>query len=169
MAQLLVQAQVARRAVEVTGDDVPADASFCQMVERRDAPCKSVGMFIRERRRDAETQVAGRVRHQRNECQRIVQRDLHAVAQGGVDAAGVHVVHAQHVRQEDGIEAAPFQQLRQFDPVLRIGIAVAGVRRMGPQAGRLVPGGVHLEGVETHRLHGRLACLVCAVPSSTSW
>lgn len=45
-------------AVEIGGDDIPADASLSQVVERRDAAGESVGMLEGERRGQAEARCS---------------------------------------------------------------------------------------------------------------
>src|ERR1044072_4023457 len=44
-------ADIERTAVQIGGDDIPADATLGQMIERGDAPGKSIRVFERERSR----------------------------------------------------------------------------------------------------------------------
>ena len=77
---------VARRAVEIAGDDVPADAALGEVVERRHPPRERVRGSIGRRRRDAEPEVLGDGRHRRHHQQRVVHRHLRTRPQG--DASG---------------------------------------------------------------------------------
>ncbi len=148
MRQLLRQAEIARGAVQIAGDDVPAEAALRQMVERGDAAREGIRVLIGQRAGDAEAQVLGHAGHQRHERQRIVQRRLHAMPERRISRALEHVIHAQHVGQEDTVETATLQQPRQVLPIGRIGVAVRLVARVRPQARGLMPHGVHREGVE---------------------
>ena len=51
------QSHAARRAVEIAGDDVPADPAAGQVVERRHAPGEQIGRFVGQIGGDAETDV----------------------------------------------------------------------------------------------------------------
>lgn len=113
MAQLVRRAQVARGAVKVAGDDVPADPAIAQVVERGHAPGERIGVFVGERESDAEAQVLGNPGHGWYQQQRVVDRYLHATAQGGFGAALVDVVDAQHIGDEQGVEQAAFEQAGQ--------------------------------------------------------
>jgi hypothetical protein len=94
MAELPRQPHVARRAVEVAGDDVPADAPPRQVVERAHAARERIRVLVGQRAGDAEAQVLGGLRHQRHQRQRVEQRHLHATAQRRVARALVDVVNA---------------------------------------------------------------------------
>ncbi len=158
VGQLPGQPQVARGAVQVAGDDVPAHPPVAQVIEGRHAPGERVRVLIGEAEGDAEAQVLGDPGHGRHDQQRIVHRYLHAAAQGCVVAALVHVVHAQHIRDEQRVETSAFQQPGQPGPVAQAIEIAAGVAWVAPQPRRLVRGGVHAEGVETDGLgHARIA------------
>ncbi|MNO49049.1 hypothetical protein D3C76_393930 [compost metagenome] len=160
VAQLARQAQVARGAVEVAGDDVPADPAIAQVVERGHAPGEGVGVFVGQRKGDTKTQVLGHPGHCRHQQQRIIDRHLHATAQGGLRAALIDVVDTQHIGDEQGVEQAAFEQAGQVGPVVQAVEGHAGVTWVAPQAGGLVAGGIHAEGVEANRAgHGGRAPL----------
>ena len=82
--RLLGQAHAARGAVEIAGDDVPADATLGQMVERRHAAGEGIGRLVGQVAGDAKAEIARGVGHRRHQQQRIVHRDLHRVADRGV-------------------------------------------------------------------------------------
>ena len=77
---LFAQSHRPRGAVQVAGDDVPADASLRQVVQRRHAACEQEGWFVGEVAGHAEPQMRGRVRHGGDQRQRIDQGDLHGGA-----------------------------------------------------------------------------------------
>ena len=105
-------------------------------------------MLERDRRRDAEAEMLGDQRHRRHELQRVVDRDLGRDAQRGVQIAAKDVVDAEYVGDEDAVELSAFQQLGEIGPVFKVLVLPGAVARMRPQAGRLVPDAVHVEGVE---------------------
>ena len=87
MRGLLVLAGAAGRAVEIAGHDVPADAPFGQMVERRHPPRERIGRLVGQIGGDAEAEMLGHRRHRRDQQQGIVGRRLRGVAQRRVGAA----------------------------------------------------------------------------------
>ena len=104
---------VARRALQVARDDVPADAAVGQVVERRHAPGEGVGVLEARGHGDAEAQVLGDRGHGRHHQRRIVDRHLRAGAQRRVGRAAVDVVDAEHVGDEDAVEEPALQQPRE--------------------------------------------------------
>ena len=141
-------AQGARGAGLVAGDDVPADASARQMVQRGHAAREHIGIGVAQIGGDAEAQVAGGVRHRRHQQQRIVHRRLHRLAQRDAGIAFQPVHHAQRVGQEQAVELAALQDAGQLDPVVQVAVVARLVARMRPVAVGDVPDGVHVEGIE---------------------
>ena len=91
-------------AVEIAGDDVPADAALGQMIERRHAPRERIRRLVGQRAGDAEAQMLRHMGHGRNEQARIVDGDLHGVFQRGIAVASIDVVDAEHVGQKQAVE-----------------------------------------------------------------
>ena len=101
MRDLVRQAHRPSGALEVAfGNDVPADAAFGEVVERRHASGENVWRFVAEVGRHAEAKVGGGVRHGGHEQERVVHRNLDRVTQRRARAAAINVVDTQHVGQE---------------------------------------------------------------------
>ena len=152
VAGLLRPAHAARGAVQVSGDDVPADPPAGQMIQGAHAAGEGVGVFVGQGAGDAETEVPGHVGHGGNDHQRVVHRHLHGVFQRGGGRSAVDIVNPQHVGQEDRVELAALQRAGEVHPVVQRVVAVRPVARVGPQAGRLVADAVHVEGVQADLL-----------------
>ena len=142
------QAHGACRAVEIAGDDVPADPPAGQVVERRHAAGEQEGRFVSEVRRHAKAQVLGDGSHRRDQQGRVVDRHLHRAAQCRIGVAAQHVIDAQHVGKEDAVEQASLQLARVLGPVAEVEIARRLVARMGPQPLLDMAHAVHVEGIE---------------------
>jgi hypothetical protein len=164
VARLLRRARdTPRGAVQIAGDDVPADAPLRQVIERRHAPREGEGRLVGERAGDAEAQVLRHRRHGRDGEQRVIQRDLRGFPQRIVGIAAIDVVHAQNIGQEERIELAALQDPREVGPIGEIDVAIGAVARVPPQPRRLMHDAVHVEGVEQdlarhggdHRLRSR--------------
>jgi hypothetical protein len=97
---------------------------------------------------DAETQVFGDVGHRGDQHQRIVDRHLRSLADGGFVAGTVDVVGAQDVGDEQPVEAAALQQRRELGPVGQVCVGGGPVVGVSPEAGGLVGDAVHVERVE---------------------
>ena len=104
-------------AVEIAGDDVPADPAFAEVVEGRHAPGEIEGRFVGQGDGDAEAEIAGRRGHRRDQKDRVVDRDLRAVAERRVGVAAEDVVDAEHIGEEDAVEEPALQRPRQFRPI----------------------------------------------------
>jgi hypothetical protein len=102
------------------------------MIERAETAGERIGWLVAERAGDAESEVFRRLRHDRYEAERVVQRHLQAVAQRGVSRAAIDVIDSDHVREEHAIEEAALEQPGELDPMLRLGIAVRLVARVTP-------------------------------------
>ena len=92
-----------------------------------------------------------RCRHQRHgahQQERIIHRGLRALPEGGLVGAPVDVVGAEHVSDEDAVEQALLQSLREVGPVAEVLVAPGLIVRVAPQTGRLVAHTVHVERVE---------------------
>lgn len=154
------EAHAARRAVEVAGHDVPADAAFRQVIERRHSPREQIRRLVREIRGHAEAEMRRRVRHCRHEQQRIVDGHLHRFAQRDIGAAAVHVVDAHDVGEKDPVELAALERAREIGPVVEVGVPRGAVARMRPQAVIDMADAIHVERVQQdlslrHRAHSR--------------
>ena len=142
------RADAARGAGEVAGHDVPAKAPAGEVVERRHAPGEQRGRLGAEVDGDAEAEPLRHQGHGGNEHGGIVHRHLHAAAQRRRGRTAVHVVGAEHVGDEHGVEAAAFEQAGEVGPVLERRVVPRPVVGVPPQARRLVHRAVHDEGVE---------------------
>ena len=130
---------------------------FGQMVEGREAARERVGVLEGKRGRQPEAEMLGDERHRRHELQGIVDGDLRRVAKRRVEIAMVDVVDAENVGDEQAVELAALQNLSELDPIFEILVLPRTVARMRPQAGRLMPDAVHVEGVEPDfARHGNL-------------
>src|SRR6185437_8080713 len=69
-------------------------------------------------------------------------------------SAAIDVVDAEHVGEKDAVEQPTFERAGEPGPIIEIGVVHRPVARMRPEAGRLMPHAVHLEGVEADFLHG---------------
>ena len=161
-----VQAEVAGRVGQVRGDDVPADPSLGQMVQRRHPAGERERRLVRRGEGDAEAQVPGDRGHGRHDEQRIVRRYLQPFADRGVGAAAECVVGAEHVREEDRVEPAALQQLGKLQPVLDVVEPLPVVAGQPPQPVGDVADAVHLEQVENQPLRlGHHATTAAAWPT----
>ena len=97
---------------------------------------------------DAEAQMFGGRGHRGYHQQWIVHRYLRTGAQRRLGAAGVHVVDAEDIGDEQAVEQAPFQQLRQVGPILQVLVPRRLRFGMPPGAGNDVGHTVHVECVE---------------------
>ena len=147
---LSLLADIARPALQIGGDDVPAHPPFGQMVERRQTTGEGVRMLKRQRGGQTEAQMLRHQRHRSDQGQRIVDRHLRRLADRRVAAAVQHVVDAKHVGDKQPVELAALQQSRQIHPVLQIFILPGAIPGMRPQARRLMTDAVHIESVKTN-------------------
>lgn len=143
-----VQTVVTRGALQVTRDDVPAHPALGQMVQRRHPPGERVRMLERRCRRDSEAQMIGDRSHGGHYQQRVVDRYLRAGAQRGLRPTAEHVVDTQHIGDEQPVEQALLQHLRQVGPVSDV--LVPPCLRLGvtPRTRDDVRHAVHVERVE---------------------
>ena len=162
------EAHRARSAVEIAGDDVPADAPPRQMVEGRHAPSEQKRRFVGEVGGHAKTQVLGGCGHGRDQHQRVVDRHLHGATQGGIRAAPEHVVHAHHVGKKDAVKQPGFELARVVGPVVDVEVAGRLVARVGPQALLNVAHAVHVEGIEMNLAAHAVSLLRVFLPAFLS-
>ena len=159
------QAGGMRRAVEVAGDDIPADAPASQVVQRRHPACKQEGRFVSEVGGDAEAEMLRDGRHRRDQQGRVVHRHLHGAAHRRVGTAAQHVVDTNHVGEKDAVEQAGFQPFRIVGPVVDVQVARRLVARMGPQPLLDVADAVHVERIDAdftgHEAVRFLVVVVC--------
>lgn len=120
MLGLGVLADILCPALQVRGDDVPAGAALGQVVEGRQPAGKWVRVFEGQRGSQAKAQVLGDQCHRRDQLQRIVDRHLRRLADRRVTVAVVDVIDAQHVGDEQAVELAAFEDLRQVGPVFQV-------------------------------------------------
>jgi hypothetical protein len=150
--QLAVEPEVVRRIRQVRGDDVPADPALGEVVERRHAAGERERRLVRRREGRAEVQALRDRGHRRDEQQRVEVGALQSLTQGSLGSAAEHVVGADDVGEEDAVEAAVLENLRQLGPVLDLGEPVPVVLGQRPQAVRDVADAGHLEEVEEQLL-----------------
>jgi len=74
---------------------------------------------------------------------------LHRVRNRRVGRSAVHIVDAEHVGQEQRVEFAALDELRQFDPVVERVVAIGTSRGCVHQPGRLMRDTVHVEGIQS--------------------
>lgn len=148
VADLPVEADVARRTVEIGRHHVPRDTPLRQMIERRKPARQKIGMLERHRGGDAEAQIARHRRHRRNRAERIVHRHLRRVVQRRLGRAAIDVIDPHHIGDEQAVEGAAFQLDRQIGPVVEIVVARRLTGRVAPGARRLMADAGHVEGVE---------------------
>ncbi len=168
MGRQAAAALAAMGAVEIAGDDVPADAAAGQVIEGREAPGEGIGRLGMDVDRHAEAEMLGHRRHGGNQQARIVDRELHRLPGGDGDAAAVDVVDAADVGDEQAVEQAALQQLRLVGPVPEGVVRGRPVARMGPQAVVDVADAVHGERVQPDLLlggHQRAPCRGGSRPS----
>jgi hypothetical protein len=158
------EAHGARGAVEVAGDDVPADAPAGQVVQRGHAPREEEGRLVGEVGRHAEAQVPGGRGHGRDQQRGVVHGHLHGAAQGGIGVAAEHVVHAHHVGEEHAVEKAGLQPGGVVGPVVDVEVARRLVARVRPQALLYVADAVHVEGIQAD-LTAHVGCLLVGCPA----
>ena len=152
MAALTSLAHGAGGAVQIAGDDVPADPPVGQVIERREPPRHEVGRFITERHRHAEAEIARHGGHGGHEEQRVVRRQLRSPRNRRPRVAAVHIIRSEHVRQKHAVEQPALQQTRQIEPQRQPVELRRPVARMTPQPGRLMNERVHHEGIQQDRL-----------------
>ncbi len=148
MRGLLVLAGAARRRIEIAGHHVPADPAIGQVVERRHPSRERVGRLEGEIAGDAEAEIFGHRGHRRDQHQRLVGRGLRRVAQRRIRIAGIDVIDAEHIGEEQPVEPSTLQRLREVGPVGQLVVVLGAVARMGPQPRRLMRHTVHGKGVE---------------------
>ena len=144
-------------AVEIGGDDIPADPPAGEVVERGEAAREQEGGLVGERDGNAETKMFGHRRHRGHQKQRIMRRQLDAVRDGGARRIAENVVRAEHVGQENAVEQTALPQPREIQPVRELGEVGRTVTRMPPQARREMHRRVHGESIEAdftgHRIN----------------
>jgi hypothetical protein len=145
---LRVEAHGARRAVEIAGHDVPADAPLRQMIERRHAAGEQERRLISQVAGHAEAEMRGGVCHRRHQRQRIEQRYLHGIAQRRVGLSLEHVVNAQHVGEEQPVEQPAFQRAGERHPMVERRVVGRMIARMRPHAMLDVADAGHVERVQ---------------------
>ena len=152
MARLLVQADVHRCAVEIGRNDVPGNATFCEVIQRRQATCQQIGVLESHGGRNAEAHVLGDCRHRRNRAERIVHRHLCSVFQGHLGRAAVDVVDANHVGDEQAVKVTALEFDRQVGPVVDVVVPRRLTVRVPPRTRRLVADACHVECVQDNSL-----------------
>ena len=142
---------------QVGGHHVEAHAPAGQMIQRRVLAGQRVRLLVGDRTGHAEAEVLGHRGHGGDLHERIVDRDLRAAGDRGGGRVAVDVVDADHIGQEQGVEAAPLEHLGQVRPVLDRVVLRGPRARVAPQPEALVIHAGHVEGVQGDPLgHRRL-------------
>ena len=116
---------------QVGGHDIPADPSAGEVVERREQPGCVVRRVVAGREGHCETEVLGARRQCRDQQGGVDAGNLDRATQRSLAARPVHVIGAQHVGEEDPVEAAPLEGAHEVLPPAQ-----------GPVAPRRLIGGV---------------------------
>ncbi|AQH02727.1 hypothetical protein A9R05_27830 [Burkholderia sp. KK1] len=140
--------ETARAALQVGSHHVPGDPAASQMIERREAPREQIGRLVGNGNRYAEAQMSRRMRHQRNQGNRIVHRHLRGRAQRRRGAGAEHVIDAGDIAKKQTVEQSPLEHLREFDPVVGVEIADRAVVGRRPLTRREMPDAIHHEGIK---------------------
>ncbi len=112
------KAHAAGAAVEIAGNDIPADPPAGEVIERREAARQLVGVFVGEVGRDAEAEMFCHQRHRGDQQGRLGVGQLNGVTQRGLRAVAVDVVDAEHVGEEDAVEQAAFGRPGIIHPIV---------------------------------------------------
>ena len=149
------EAEIGARVRQVRGHDVPRDSAARQVIQRGDLAGEGEGGHLQDRTRVGEAQMLGRHGHGRDERHRVVRRDLHGLHDRGLRPATIEVVGADHVGEEERVEAAFLEKLGKLDPGLDpVELALARVLPH-PEAVLDVGDAVHRERVEVDALAHR--------------
>lgn len=118
------------------------------MIERRKPSSEMIRLLIRRSHRNPEPKALRRRSHRRDDGQRLVDGPLRCAPNRRLQAVLVHVVAAENVGDEDAVEFAAFEKLRERGPV-REGIEIRRlVVRVFPEAGGVVPRAHFNKGVD---------------------
>ena len=147
--------QLVGGGLRAAGDDVPADASAGEPVERGEPARGGVGLLDRRGRSDDEPEVLGRPGERRNREHRVEGGELDAVGGDLVGHPPLERGVAVGVGEEEEVESRLVEHGRQVDPVVEAIPVVAAAARVGP-GGHAVAGVHHLERTQQDRL-GRVA------------
>ena len=145
--------------VAEAGDDVPADASAAQVVERRDPAGGQVRRGASSRQRDTDAQVLSRCSHHGHQRHWVMVGPRRTVLHRRHHAVLVDRMRGGAVGEEHAVEAAALQRARQTLPVGKILQPVElAILRVGPAEQRVRAGGVdqHLHQVHFWRHRGVL-------------
>ena len=110
-------------AVEVAGDDVPADTSLGEVVQRGHTACKQIGRLIAQVGGNPKAEVLGHAGHGRNQQHRVIHGHLHRTSQGRIRAGAQHVIHAHDIGKKQAVKQTGFQPLGVVGPVGKFKIA----------------------------------------------
>ena len=110
-------------AIEVARDNIPADPSLGQVVQRRHTACKQVGRLIAKVGSNPKAEVLGHAGHGRNQQHRVIHGHLHRTPQGCVRAPAQHVIHAHDIGKKQAVKQTGFQPLGIVGPVGKFKIA----------------------------------------------
>ena len=142
------QALVLRSGRKVGGHHVEAHAPAGQMIQRRVLAGQRVRLLVGDRTGHAEAEVLRHRGHGGDLHERVVDRDLRAVGDRRGGRVAVDVVDADHIGQEQGVEAAPLEHLGQVRPVLDRVVFRGPRARVAPQPEALVIHAGHVERVD---------------------
>ena len=85
-------------------------------------------------------------------CSGSFNRDVRRLLDRVIIARLVDIVVADHVGDEDAVEKSTLERNREIGPIFDVLVLPGAIARIGPQARRLVPDAVHLEGVKSNPL-----------------
>ena len=142
------QAHATCAAVEIAGDDIPADAPVGEMIERREAAGQLIGVLERQVRGDAEAEMLRCQRHGGDQQRRFGVRQLHGMTHRRVRTVAEHVIDAEDIGEEDAIEQSALRRPGVVDPVIERVVVDRGVARVRPQARPVMARSSHVERVE---------------------
>src|ERR1700712_5543370 len=121
-------------ALSESRDDIPADTSARQMVERGHAPRKHIRWLMVGVAGHAEAKITGGISHRRKRHDRVLLRHLRTMAQRCVDVTAVDIVHSDAVSHEERIDQPALERLCEIDPIVERVVFKRAVSRMAPHA-----------------------------------
>jgi hypothetical protein len=104
-------------ALRIGRDDVPGDAAVRQMVEAREPAAHRIRMLEGRRQCDADTEVFGRRRNDRNNGRGFVRRALHRPLHDGIGAVLVRVIRSELIGDEHPVEQSALHRSRHVLPI----------------------------------------------------
>ena len=106
---LLIETKVPGRAIQIAGNNIPAEAAFGQMVQGRGSPRKRIGMFIGECTSYPEAEMICDRRHSRHQQERIIHWDLDPALNGRIGFALIYVIRTKDICEKQTVELSALQ------------------------------------------------------------